>query len=223
MKETQAANLRLKLLGVMLRKARMEAGLSVRETSALLGIRPARLSAYERGERAISLPELELLAFHFRVPLRQLWDPEAALQSSRPQLDASRLLERRHREVAERIKAHREEAGMSNAQMAEATGIPARKLARYQRGERPIPLPDLEKIVNALGHRIEEYLDSEGPIAAWEEQHRAKEIFQQLPQELRDFISDPSNEPYLRLAVQLSQIPAEKLRTLGEGLLDLSL
>ncbi len=223
MTDKQADVLRLKLLGAMLRKSRMDAGLSVRETAGLLGIRPARLSAYERGEQAISLPELELLAFHFRIPLRQLWDPEAALQSGRPRLDAASLLPRRHREVAERMRAHREQAGMSNAQLAAATDIPPRRLARYQRGERPIPLPDLERIIHALGRRIEEYMDNEGPIATWEKEQQAKEVFQHLPEELREFISDPANRPYLNLAMQLSQIPPEKLRALGEGLLDLTL
>ena len=57
--------LQRKMLGAKLRKTRKERGKSLKETAALVGTTTGKLSAYERGERIISLPELEMFAYQF--------------------------------------------------------------------------------------------------------------------------------------------------------------
>jgi hypothetical protein len=51
----------------------------------------------------------------------------------------------------------------------------------------------------------------------------AFEGFMRLSADLRAFVSNPDSEPYLRMAVRLSEIPVEKVRNLGEGFLEISL
>jgi hypothetical protein len=48
------------------------------------------------------------------------------------------------------------------------------------------------------------------------------EAFQALPQELRKFLVDPANLPYVRLAHKLSGLSVDDLRSLGEGMVQLS-
>jgi len=47
--------------------------------------------------------------------------------------------------------------------------------------------------------------------------------FMKLPPELRAFVCLPVNLPYLELARNLSQLSTEKLRSVAEGLLDITL
>jgi hypothetical protein len=44
-----------------------------------------------------------------------------------------------------------------------------------------------------------------------------------LPPELQAFVSQAVNRPYLELAVKLSSMSSEKLRSVAEGLLDITL
>jgi len=74
-----------------------------------------------------------------------------------------------------------------------------------------------------VGQELEDYVDTEGPVGEWVKTKRAFEHFQAMPLDVREFIFLPENEPYLRLAQQLREISVEKLRTLAEALLDLTL
>ena len=58
----QVKVLRQKMIGALVRKARVEAGLSVIETAAGANLSEEQLQAYELGEQAIPLPELEILS-----------------------------------------------------------------------------------------------------------------------------------------------------------------
>ncbi|HEY68677.1 MAG: hypothetical protein DRI79_01950 [Chloroflexi bacterium] len=66
--------LRHRIVGALLRQARLEAGISQRELAEVLGCSASRLSAYEHGERPIPLAELELLAQHLHLPLEHFLD-----------------------------------------------------------------------------------------------------------------------------------------------------
>jgi transcriptional regulator with XRE-family HTH domain len=121
------------------------------------------------------------------------------------------------------LRKQRGEVGMTQRALAEAIGISPRTLSAYEKGERPIPLPELEALISILGQTIEDYVDTEGPVGEWATTKRAFEQFQALPLDLREFIFAPQNEAYLRLAQQLREISVEKLRTLAEALLDLTL
>ena len=59
--------------------------------------------------------------------------------------------------------------------------------------------------------------------AEWQQQLQVIDMFSKLSPELRGFLSKPVNEPYLRIAKQLSELQVEKLRTVAEGLLEITL
>jgi hypothetical protein len=66
-------------------------------------------------------------------------------------------------------------------------------------------------------------VDLEGPVGEWREQRLAFEAFLELPVELREFLGEPMNRPYLDLARNLSAVSIDRLRALGQGLLDITL
>jgi hypothetical protein len=60
-------------------------------------------------------------------------------------------------------------------------------------------------------------------VGSWFASQKYVREFQNLPPEMQEFISKPINRPYLDLAVRLSELKVEKLRALGEGLLEITL
>ncbi|MDP2776994.1 MAG: hypothetical protein Q8O48_05080, partial [Anaerolineales bacterium] len=57
----------------------------------------------------------------------------------------------------------------------------------------------------------------------WMSSQRAMQKILELPQEMQDFVCQPVNRPYLELAMKLNEMSKEKLRSVAEGLLDITL
>jgi transcriptional regulator with XRE-family HTH domain len=66
--------LRHRIVGALLRQARLEADVPQKELAELIGCSSRRLSSYEYGERPISLAELEILAQYLHLPLEHFLD-----------------------------------------------------------------------------------------------------------------------------------------------------
>ncbi len=225
MDQARARTLRMKKLGVLLRDARLASGHSRKALAEALGISSAQLAAYERGDKAPSLPELEALAYHLRLPLEHFWGSEVLSESqpARQHADLARLVALRQRIVGVTLRQYREAAGMTMVEAARAAAIPVRRLRAYEMGDRPIPLPELETLAEVLGVPVRVFMDTEGPVGQWLAEQRQVADFLELPPELRAFVARPVNRPYLELAQRLSEMSVEKLRAVAEGLLEITL
>jgi transcriptional regulator with XRE-family HTH domain len=201
---------------------RQSAGKSLKDVGSLIGVSAATIASYENSRKSPSLPEIELLAYHLDVPLRRFW-PKAPSAPPRITADPSAVIPLRQRMVATLLRSQRMEASLTIKDIAIATGIPSGRISAYEQGERPIPLPHLEAIAAALNRSIEDYVDHQGPVGNWDAAQRALEVLMDLPPDLREFISKPESKPYLRLAKHLSEMSSDKLRTVAEGLLDITL
>jgi transcriptional regulator with XRE-family HTH domain len=80
------------VLGGRLRNIRNSAGLSLCDVTARSGgeIRPSTLSAYERGDRALSVLRLTRLADIYGVSVIDLLEPNRTDAPNRPKSDLSR-------------------------------------------------------------------------------------------------------------------------------------
>lgn len=223
MMEKREILLRSKVIGATLRQARNRAGRSLKETALLVGTNAGRFSAYERGERMISLPELELFAYHMRTPLKAFTNLDQTQKSLDQDPDPKVLLSLRNRMIGAMLKRHRMETNLSIRKLSKEINLPPSRISAYEKGGRSVPLVDLENIAERLGHRLEDYFDRDGPIGTREINIEAVEMLSNLQPELREFLSNPVNEPYLRIAKKLSELDVNKLRTVAEGLLDITL
>ncbi len=220
-----AITLRTKKLGVLIRDARLAARRTPEECAKAMGVTKNVFRSYEEGRHAPSLPELELLAFHLKLPIDHFWG-KASLSgettSSEP-LDLPQLLELRQRMIGALLRQERTNASLSLKALSDETGIPAARLKAYELGERPIPLPELETLISTLSSRIESFFDQNGPIGQWINDEKSMRQFLQLPKDLQVFVCQPVNRPYLDLARKLSVMSNEQLRSVAEGLLDITL
>jgi len=220
-----AISIRAKILGVLLRDARCTARRSVQDCAEAIGVTPEEFEAFELGERAISLPKLEILAYYLAVPLAHFWGNKAVSEenSNGAKFDVEQLVGLRQRMIGALLRQARDEAGLSLEEVSAEVGIPPETLDAYELGEEEFPLPYLEVIGEKVGKRIEEFWDLYGPIGAWDQQQHAVQEFLTLTPELRGFVSRPINRPYLELAQRMSEMSVEKLRALGEGILEITL
>jgi transcriptional regulator with XRE-family HTH domain len=224
--ETQAEiTLRAKKLGILIRDARLASRRSIKECAAAINVSNGIFRAYEEGRKAPSLPELETLVYYLDLPINHFWGNEAISDTPEriDELDLPRLTELRHRMIGALLRQERMNASLSMKSVAEQIGISTRRLKQYEMGERPIPLPELEVALKVLGGRIEPFFDQGGPIGQWMTQQRAIQQFLDMPVEIQNFVSQPVNKPYLDLARKLSEMSTEKLRSVAEDILDITL
>lgn len=223
-KKTQIT-IRSKKLGVLIRDARLAARRKIKECADAIGVKSGVFRAYEEGRKSPSLPELETLVYYLDLPIDHFWSREIKSNSPLPIeiLDLPKLLAVRQRKIGALLRQERTNASISIRSLAQETGISGARIKAYELGERPIPLPELEVLVSTLGGRIESFFDRSGPIGQWMRNEEAIQNFLDLPEELRQFVSMPVNRPYLELAVKLSNMSRDKLRSVAEDLLDITL
>ena len=220
-----AIAIRSKKLGVLMQSARLSTEKSIGDCAETLGITSQDLESYERGEASPSLPELEALAFHLKIPLDYFWGREIIdfTQNEPKVFERDRLMRLRSRVIGASLRLARLEAGLTTLELASSVGFSEEQMNSYELGEQSIPLPELELLANNLNRTIRDFQDSRGPIGKWIKQQRVMQHFDDLPPDLQDFISKPINRPYLEIAQRLSGMSVEKLRAVAEGLLEITL
>ncbi|OPZ79663.1 MAG: anaerobic benzoate catabolism transcriptional regulator [Actinobacteria bacterium ADurb.Bin444] len=224
MADQEVSELRNRILGIMIRSTRDQARASRRDCAAVLGVSVSRFASYEDGTRAISLPELELLARYLEVPLGTFRATDSLNEDSKesrlpnPEL----FLPLRHRIVGTRLRQLRGEKEKTQADVAAILDCSTSTISDYEYGRRGIPVADLELICRGMGVTLDYFMDRDSEVGAWHNLHREFELLKQLPPEVRDFVLKPINQSYLELAMKLSKMPAGQLRVIAEGLLEIT-
>jgi len=225
MTETTEEQLALRncIIGLLLRNARECAEKTKRECAAALGVSTSTVTAYEEGRKALSLPELEVLAYVLDTSAAYFWERDPELAPEEEPLPLREVLALRHRIVGALLRQARLEADISQKELAKILGCSTNRLSAYEYGERPIPLAELELLAQHLHLSLEYFLDNqEGPVGEWNRQEEAWLRFRELPEEIQGFVTQPINVKYLEVAMKLAQMPAGGLRAIAEGLLDIT-
>lgn len=220
-----AMTLRTKKLGVLMKDARRAVGKSAEACAQAMSVPVATYEAYELGEGSPSLPQLEELAFFLNIPLEHFWGTRSLSEAASPLGNVKReqLLGLRQRKIGVQLRQARLAAGLSLEAAAEALGISPTELENYEFGEQPIPLPVLEAMATTVNHPLQELRDQRRPAGAWMTPQASAQDFLKLPPDLLEFASQPVNRPYLEVARRLSEMSTEKLRSIAEGLLEITL
>lgn len=224
-KTDEQSVLRRKILGVKVRHARTRAGLNLKEAGQALGISGDLLSDIEFGRRDVSLPQLEVMALIFNVPIVYFWSDDVIEE---PNLDypTQEAMALRQRIIGTLLRQARTEAGRSQEELAQILGVPSSRIPNYEFGKTEIPLPELELLAEHLNVPLSYFMDQGISPKASNDDHgaTADEIanFSQLPADVREFISNPANLLYINIAMHLSEVSAETLRALAEGLLEVT-
>jgi transcriptional regulator with XRE-family HTH domain len=215
--------IRGKILGALIRDARLKAGKSTQEIASLLGVTPEQYERYELGGQVISLPELEILAFTLQTPVDRFLEREPANpEDAKSKIIPANLIKLRHRIIGAKMRQKRLDYRVSLDDLALQLGIERSELEAFELGLKPVPVPLLEKLCESLDCTMQEFLDQTATNNPSRAQQIASTDFDSLPPEIRVFIIKPVNRPYLDLAIKLSEMPVDRLRAIAEGLLEIT-
>ncbi len=215
----EALVLRSKILGILLRKARTKAGKSQKECAQALNCSPHTISQYEYGRKGISLPELEVLAYLFDVPLTDFWDEEAVFEEEEKKMPSPEKVISRRNIIGVMLRQARLEKGLTQKACAQALGCPPSRISQYERGERAIPLPELEVLADLCQVPTTYFLaDQLFPP----DQTADLEKLAEMPPDVKDFVLEPLNLLYIKAAMRLGNMSVESLREFAASLLDIT-
>jgi transcriptional regulator with XRE-family HTH domain len=222
--EEQKIELQRKILGVKIRQARTRAGLTLKEAGQILGVSDETLADIEYGRREVTLPQLEVLALMCHVPVIYFWSQEIVAE---PDLDfpARQAMILRHRIIGVLLRQARKNAGYTQEELARLLDVPASRIANYEFGKTPIPMTHLDLLAKALNVSMVYFLDQgmqvsngHGTITSLDDVVG----YANLAPEVKEFLSNPGNVLYVNIAMKLSELSADTLRSLAEGLLEVT-
>lgn len=217
--------LRARVLGVLLRDARMANNLSAAELATALDVPESTVLAWEFGNDSPSLPQLELIAYKLNLPIShffgtQMLERKRQRDLSVPPAEYTLL---RQRVIGIRLSLARREARLSLEELAKLSGTDSETLSAYEFGQLPVPFPQLASLAMALRRSPSYFLEDVGQLGEWLALQEMYDRFCELPEEIRAFVSQPNSLPYLEIALRLSQLPLSELRAVGEKILDITL
>ncbi|KAB2904332.1 MAG: transcriptional regulator [Anaerolineae bacterium] len=217
--------LRARIVGVLIRDARIARGYTVEHLAEALQTTPEQLVAWEFGQDSPSLPQLELIAYTLEVPITQLMSGTETLleQMAERVVNQHEYLSTRDRMIGVEIRLYREQAGLTPDELAARVGLDEQTLMQYEYGQRAVPLSHLSSLASALRVTESAFLEGENRVGRYLEAQEAFELFLHMPPEVRQFIAKPSNHRYIELAIKLAKMDTEKLRELAESILEITL
>jgi transcriptional regulator with XRE-family HTH domain len=213
---------RAQLLGNLIREAREHNGRTPADCAAVLDMSVEEFTAVENGEHPVSLPELEALAIYLQLPMDYFWG-KYRLEDV-PQTDFQKMIALRQRVIGVLLSQSRLQAGLSHAQIADATGIDQETLQAFEMGAEPIPYIHLEQIAKTLEVSIDAFLDDgRGPLGRHEAQKQLQAQFTRMSPEMQSFLTNPVNAIYMETAKKLSEMDVRRLRQVAESILEITL
>jgi transcriptional regulator with XRE-family HTH domain len=214
-----------KIIGVLLQHARLDAKMSIEACAHALGCGVALIAKAERGEVGLTLPQLESLAHLLGVPVSYFLETEELpdVRASAPSVPYAERMVLRDRIIGVQLRQARQEAGQELDEVAVALGYTPAELEGIELGQTPISMVELQVLADELGVSINA-LGSEdlAPAPARGSDGSDQEWPDHLSPELVDFVLKPINLPYLRIAMNLSAMPADTLRQVASGLLEIT-
>lgn len=220
----ESFRIRARMIGVLIRDARLNAGRTLEDCAAVLQLEPHQIESWEWGEIAPSLPELELLANYLGVPVSQFWSTRT-LQSEHH--DAARTqdeyLALRNHMIGALLRHAREQAGLSLQDIAHRANLDAGVIERYELGELPLPMHELTVLANAVNKNLDYFLESSSRIGELLALREKWKHFAELPDEIQEFAANPLNIGFIEIAALLSTMPTDRLRRIGESVLNITM
>ena len=123
----------------MILDPRLAVDKNLNEVAEAIGVSTRTLGEIESGKKAISLPELEALAFTLGMPMEHFWGNKAkSVETDDKALPrTAQYIELRQRIIATALRLARQKAEISLHSLTEKIGITKSQLKRYEGGDAP--------------------------------------------------------------------------------------
>ncbi|HLY29161.1 MAG TPA: helix-turn-helix transcriptional regulator [Aggregatilineales bacterium] len=214
--------LRARILGVLLRDARLSKGVSEAQLASALNLSEDDVQAWEFGQQAPTLPQIEIIAYHLGVPVSHFWNTKTiSSEEAERVVPEQEYNELRNRLIGAKLTMARQEAKLSQEELASATGLSADQIAGYELGE-SLPFPELTTFSTALRKPLSFFMEGTDRVGSWLSMQEEYQRFSELPEEIRAFVMQPIHQPFLEIAMRLSRLPVKELRAVAEDILNIT-
>lgn len=220
----ESFRIRARMVGLLLRDARLKKDRSVEDCARLLRVSTDQIEQWEFGDEVPSLPQLELLAYFLDVPISHFWGMDTLEATAQDPASAqNEYMALRDRMIGALLRVAREEKELSLDAVSAESGIPAEQIDQYEMGEAPMPMHELTVLSNAVGKNISYFLESSSHLGEMLTMREEWKHFTRLPEDIRKFAANPLNIGFIEIAIMFSQMPADRLRKIGESVLNISM
>lgn len=220
----ESYRLRGKMLGVLIRDARLNAARTIEDCARLLRVTPEVIESWEYGDAVPDLPQLELLAYYLDVHISHFWGTQTIENDRTKKIDAqTEYMALRHRMIGALLRQAREEAGLTVAEVAEKSHMDVEQIELYEVGDVPIPMNALPILSNAVNKNMSYFLESSSYIGDLLNLREEWRQFLELDEETREFAANPLNIGFIKIAMTFAKMPTDELRKVAEGLLEITM
>ena len=210
----EARSVRGRILGVLIRKWRIQAERSPTECAEFMRAEPQLIEAWEYGDSVPCWPQLELLSLYFNG--RSSGSRDVLITENIPARLEYLLL--RQRLIGALLCAARETIGWSIDELSERIGLEADLITRFELGEEKIPVSDLAALAQTLRVDLSYFTAipeaTLGSNAADETSRLAAETYT----DLRQFATQSENRAFIKLAMAFKQIEPDDLHRIANAL-----
>lgn len=221
----ESYRIRGKMIGVLLRDARLSAGRSIEDCARVLRMTPGQVEAWEYGDAVASLPQLEILAYYLDVPVSHFWSMETLEgdQAHKPRDAQGEYMALRNRMIGVLLRQAREEQQLTLEEVSAVSHIPVDILTNYELGETSLPMHELSVLAGIVRKNTNYFLESSSYIGQLLTIREEWGHFTDLPEEVRQFAADPLNVGFIEIAIIFKQMPSDKLRRIAESMLEITM
>ena len=211
--QDEARRIRAKLVGVLIRKWRLEAERSLAECADCMDAQPQLIEAWEYGESEPSLPQLELLS-HF------LNGSGSSIAGGQPADRAAQgeYILLRQRLIGALLRAARESSDQPVEELSDTVGLEASQLTSFEFGEENIPVSDLTALSQALRVDLNYFAAPPSNLPAQPRSSRLPTATADEAAEWSDFATESDNLPFIRLAMAFQHIARDDLHRIADAL-----
>lgn len=221
---SESFRLRRKMLGVLIRDARLNAARTIEDCARLLNVQPQIVEVWELGDAAPTLPELELLAYYFDVPVSHFWGQKTLESDKSPQNNVqNEYVVLRNRMIGALLRQAREAQELSFEDLAEQSYIDVETLQHYEIGNLPIPMHELSILSGIVNQNMDFFLETSSYVGELLRIREEWKHFSDLEPDVREFAANPLNIGFIKIAITFSQMPVKQLRQAAEGMLEISM
>ncbi|MEM9951160.1 MAG: helix-turn-helix transcriptional regulator [Chloroflexota bacterium] len=220
----ESYRIRNKMLGVLIRDARLNAARTVEDCARLLNVDMQTIEAWEYGDTAPTLPQLELLAYYLDVPVSHFWSTKTIETDKNEKLAAQKeYMALRNRMIGAMLVQAREGESLTQEEVAERAQISVETIQAYEVGDLAIPMHELSVLANIVNKNMDYFLETSSYVGELLRMREEWQHFADLDPEVRQFAANPLNIGFIKIAITFSQMSADQLRTAAEGMLEIAM
>ncbi len=212
--QEEAHRLRGRILGVLIRRSRLSAQLTVEDCASFLQLDPQQIKAWELGESTPSLPQLEGLTRCLLAAAAGERIEFAKFSLS----DGAEYYLLRQRMIGAQLKLARQRQDFAVEEVGRRSSLDSNLIERYEFGEVMIPLDHLCVLAQAVRQDLSYFWDTDDSSRDHCKPEPEAAPKPSADTELVRFAADNKNQAFIRLAMAFRQIDREDLHRIAEAL-----